>query len=198
MHYAGKDGIFGKTAPELVNSDNNPVGIDWDNDENAADDFVSTNELVAPLGKPIIVKLSSKDVIHSFGAQFFRVRQDAIHGMNGTLWFTPTTLSVDMADQLAKDLPTYVNDLQASSPPVNWLAAKDYPGYVNEGERLTNEILDRMYNNNKETVFAKPRTPAEIACSQLCGLGHFRMRGVINIVTQKEYDAWVKEQAPTE
>jgi cytochrome c oxidase subunit 2 len=34
----------------------------------------------------------------------------------------------------------------------------------------------------------------EISCSQLCGLGHFRMRGFINIQSQADYDTWVAEQ----
>ena len=35
----------------------------------------------------------------------------------------------------------------------------------------------------------------EIACSQLCGLGHCRMKGVYQIQTPQEYDAWLKEEA---
>ena len=35
----------------------------------------------------------------------------------------------------------------------------------------------------------------EINCSQLCGLGHYRMRGFYSIKTQAEYDAWLKETA---
>lgn len=35
----------------------------------------------------------------------------------------------------------------------------------------------------------------EIACAQLCGLGHFRMRGFYTIQSQAEYDAWIAEQS---
>ena len=34
----------------------------------------------------------------------------------------------------------------------------------------------------------------EINCSQLCGLGHYRMRGFYSSKTQEAYDAWMKEQ----
>ncbi|MBF0490104.1 MAG: cytochrome c oxidase subunit II [Candidatus Omnitrophica bacterium] len=34
----------------------------------------------------------------------------------------------------------------------------------------------------------------EIVCSQLCGLGHYRMRGVLNVLSQQDYDRWIKEQ----
>jgi cytochrome c oxidase subunit 2 len=35
----------------------------------------------------------------------------------------------------------------------------------------------------------------EINCSQLCGLGHFRMRGIYSIKTQAEYEAFLAEEA---
>ena len=34
----------------------------------------------------------------------------------------------------------------------------------------------------------------EITCSQLCGLGHFRMRGFVTIQTQDEFQKWLAEQ----
>jgi cytochrome c oxidase subunit 2 len=34
----------------------------------------------------------------------------------------------------------------------------------------------------------------EITCSQLCGLGHYRMRGFYSIKSQADYDAWLKEE----
>ncbi|MBV7528483.1 cytochrome c oxidase subunit II [Chitinophaga sp. sic0106] len=37
----------------------------------------------------------------------------------------------------------------------------------------------------------------EISCDQMCGSGHYSMRGVIVVETQEEYDAWVAKQ-PTQ
>ncbi|MBN9350014.1 MAG: cytochrome c oxidase subunit II [Chitinophagaceae bacterium] len=34
----------------------------------------------------------------------------------------------------------------------------------------------------------------EIVCSQLCGIGHFSMRGVVKVVTQDEFDAYIRNQ----
>ena len=36
----------------------------------------------------------------------------------------------------------------------------------------------------------------EIACDQLCGKGHFTMRGVVVVESQKEYNAWWIKQRP--
>ena len=35
----------------------------------------------------------------------------------------------------------------------------------------------------------------EINCSQLCGLGHYRMRGFMNIQTEAEFQSWLDEEA---
>ena len=34
----------------------------------------------------------------------------------------------------------------------------------------------------------------EIACSQLCGLGHYRMRGELHVVTAEGWAAWMKDE----
>jgi cytochrome c oxidase subunit 2 len=36
----------------------------------------------------------------------------------------------------------------------------------------------------------------EISCDQMCGNGHYSMKGVIEVVTQAEYDAWMAKQKP--
>src|SRR5258706_14200600 len=87
VHYAGRDGKFGKTMLSLVDADN-PLGLDR-TDPDAKDDITTINQLYLPVGKPVIVNLSSKDVIHSFGIPPYRVKQDVIPGMSIPLWFTP-------------------------------------------------------------------------------------------------------------
>jgi heme/copper-type cytochrome/quinol oxidase subunit 2 len=43
---------------------------------------------------------------------------------------------------------------------------------------------------------AAKKTCWEIACAQLCGLGHYRMRGFLNVYTAEEFAAWSASQAP--
>ena len=78
----------------------------------------------------MLVQLTSKDVIHSFGLFEMRVKQDAIPGMDIPVWFIPNRIG-------------------------------DY----------------------------------EIACSQLCGLGHYRMRGFISIKSDADYQNFLAEEA---
>jgi cytochrome c oxidase subunit 2 len=87
IHYAGADGVFGRTEPGLIDSVNK-IGLD-ESDPASKDDIVTENELHAPVNKPVILRLRSKDVIHSFFLPNFRVKQDAVPGMLIQIWFTP-------------------------------------------------------------------------------------------------------------
>jgi cytochrome c oxidase subunit 2 len=40
----------------------------------------------------------------------------------------------------------------------------------------------------------KPDFEYEIACSQLCGLGHFRMRGFVTVQSAADYQKWMADQ----
>lgn len=88
VRYAGADGQFGRTAPELYAYDN-PMGLD-ETDPAAGDDLVTLNEIVLPVNRPAHIRLQSKDVLHSFFLPAQRVKQDAVPGMTIDLWFVPT------------------------------------------------------------------------------------------------------------
>jgi len=35
----------------------------------------------------------------------------------------------------------------------------------------------------------------EIVCTQLCGLGHYNMKAYLEVMSQEDFDAWIKQQA---
>jgi cytochrome c oxidase subunit 2 len=41
-----------------------------------------------------------------------------------------------------------------------------------------------------------PNFVYEISCDQMCGKGHYSMRGVIVVETEEEYNKWLSEQKP--
>lgn len=123
IHYPGDDGVFGKTSPKLMGPAN-PLGLDPE-DPAGKDDIRTINQLHVPVNKPVIVNLTSKDVIHSFFLPVMRVKQDTVPGQSVKVWFE---------------------------------AAK------------TGKF--------------------EIACAQLCGLGHYRMRGLFFIDTPEDFAKW--------
>ena len=140
VHYAGPDGVFGRTDITLIDTQANPLGIDR-SDEAAKDDLTTLNQLYLPADRPVIVKLRSKDVIHSFGVPEFRVKQDAIPGLTIPIWFVPTVTTAEM----------------------------------------------RARTGNAEFQY-------EIACAQLCGLGHYRMRGFVTVLSADEFQTWLDEE----
>lgn len=48
------------------------------------------NELHVPLGEPVVLTMTSQDVIHSFFIPAFRLKQDVVPGRYTRLWFTAT------------------------------------------------------------------------------------------------------------
>jgi cytochrome c oxidase subunit II len=88
IHYPGPDGEFGITTPARVSA-TNPLGLDAGS-PGAADDVIVLNQLHVPIGRPVMIQLSSKDVIHSFGVPAMRVKQDAVPGVVTHVAFTPT------------------------------------------------------------------------------------------------------------
>jgi cytochrome c oxidase subunit II len=51
------------------------------------DDVVTLGELHVPVGRPVYLKLRSKDVVHSFYLPNYRTKIDAIPGSTTRLWF---------------------------------------------------------------------------------------------------------------
>jgi cytochrome c oxidase subunit 2 len=128
VHYPGPDGQFGRRELTMVSADN-LIGLDR-SDPAAKDDIVGINQLNLPVNRPALIRLTTKDVIHSFGLVEMRVKQDAVPGLEIPVWFIPDRVG-------------------------------DY----------------------------------EIACSQLCGLGHFRMKGFVSIQSEADFRNWLAEQA---
>ncbi len=57
------------------------------------DDVHVVNELHIWKGHPVVVHLTTRDVIHSFNLPNFRVKQDALPGKMIPVWFTPTKVN---------------------------------------------------------------------------------------------------------
>ena len=88
VRYPGPDGKFGRQEMKLVTS-SNIFGVD-PSDPDGKDDVQTINEIHMPVGKPALIYLTSKDVIHSFKLVAMRITQDAIPGLRIPFTFTPT------------------------------------------------------------------------------------------------------------
>jgi cytochrome c oxidase subunit 2 len=86
VRYPGPDGKLAKMTAAKVSKDN-PFGID-PQDPEGRDDFTTYGELVFPVGRPVRLYLSSKDVIHAFYVPEFRLYQDMVPGrVYDFVWF---------------------------------------------------------------------------------------------------------------
>jgi cytochrome c oxidase subunit 2 len=88
--YPGPDGAFGRQDMKLISNDN-IFGMD-PADPASKDDIQVLNEIHVPVDKPVLIYLSSKDVIHSLKILAMRVTQDAIPGLRIPVTFTPTKI----------------------------------------------------------------------------------------------------------
>lgn len=91
--------------------------------------FSSVNTMYLPVNKPVVLDMTSVDVIHSFYVPAFRTKRDTVPGMRTSYSFTPT------------------------------------------------ELGDFV-----------------IFCAEYCGTSHSAMRGVVKVVRQDRFDAWLDRQ----
>jgi cytochrome c oxidase subunit 2 len=85
----GEDGEFGITDAKLINVDN-PFGMDPDDPDGRDDVLVDDAIVHIPLGEPVRFWLRSKDVLHNFTVAQFRVKMDAVPGLESYMWLEPT------------------------------------------------------------------------------------------------------------
>ena len=64
-------------------------GYMWSWDFTYPEGIQTTNELRVPLGQPVKLRLTSRDVIHSFFIPDYKVKWDAVKGRENYLWFYP-------------------------------------------------------------------------------------------------------------
>ena len=87
----GEDGEFGNTDASLINADN-PFGMDADDPLGQDDVLINDATVHMPVGGPVLIWLRSKDVLHNFTVAQFRVKMDAVPGMESFMWLEPTKI----------------------------------------------------------------------------------------------------------
>jgi len=203
IHYPGPDGKFGRTEPKLVNEISNPIGLDRDGDPAAADDVVSINNFHVPKGRDVVVRLSSKDVIHSFAVPLLRVKQDVIPGMEIPVWFKAVKSNDEVREAMTTTvaLPTSEADIE---PFAHKHRGDVFMGDFGQGAAgqplaarggwVTKETIAALVQAKVVEVAVAPKDPVNIQCAQLCGLGHYRMLGQMQILEPDAFTQWLESQ----
>ncbi|MHC4065923.1 MAG: cytochrome c oxidase subunit II, partial [Planctomycetota bacterium] len=197
--------VFGQTAPELIEGDTNPIGLDPD-DPNGQDDVVEVNTLHIPKDKPILLRLTSNDVIHCFSVPLLRVKQDVVPGMEIPIWFTATQTSEQVRQWRARpvELPASPAEIERfvarnkfNGTTQDYLA-EDGSVIVGQGSSLSADAIDSLRAAGITEVSMAANDPIDIQCAQLCGLGHYRMRGTVKIHEPQDFETWYASAAQEE
>lgn len=133
-----KDNELGKHNYKMIDA-SNEFGLDL-SDKNSFDDFKSL-ELHIPVNKEILMKIRAKDVLHSVFLPHFRVKMDAVPGLQTHFKFTATKTTAEMREEL-------------NNPNFNY----------------------------------------EMACTEVCGRGHFSMKFPVVVDSEEDYQKWLSSQ----
>ena len=106
-------------------------------------------------------------------------------------------LGLDPGDPAGKDDVATINQLHipVNTPVSVQLTSKDVIHCFNlpvmriKQDAIPGMMIPVWFEANQTGDF-------EIACAQLCGLGHYRMRGFFIVESKDKFQAWLAEQAP--
>ncbi|MEO1625396.1 MAG: cytochrome c oxidase subunit II, partial [Bacteroidota bacterium] len=170
LRFPGDDGVLGAKNFRKITAINQ-LGQDWEDTKNL-DDIVSSapGEVIKlPVGKKVRVRITSRDVLHNFDLPHFRVKMDAVPGMPTYFVFKPSVTTEEYRARLGS-----VDD--KTGEPI-------YPEWHEPYDPEDPSVGPRWKNFNYE-----------LACAELCGKGHYSMRRIIEVVSEEEFNEWMKGQ----
>ena len=164
--YAGEDNALGKANVRLIEGINT-LGVDMA-DPNAKDDKV-TSEIHLPVGKRVVFKIRSQDVLHSAYMPHFRAQMNCVPGMVTQFSFIPSITTAEF-----RQFPETVEKVAN----INDLRRKRSIELINKGEEeLAPYEFDYL-----------------LLCNKICGASHYNMQMKIVVETQEEFDKWIAGQ----
>ena len=167
--YAGEDGVLGDANVSFLQDfdGKNLVGIDA-TDPNGFDDVV-VQELHLPVGREVIFKMRSQDVLHSAYMPHFRAQMNCVPGIITEFAFTPNITSEEMRQD---------PEVVAKVKKINKIRAEK----IKELVASCDVALDPY-----EFDFL-------LLCNKICGASHYNMQMKIIVETEKEFENWMSSQ----
>lgn len=164
--YAGDDKTLGKANVRLIEGINT-LGVDLA-DPAAQDDKV-VNELHLPVGKKVIFKMRSQDVLHSAYMPHFRAQMNCVPGMITQFSFTPAVTTADMRNDEA---------IVAKVDKINKIRNKKSKELAaSGGAALDPYTFDYL-----------------LLCNKICGASHYNMQMKIIVDTPADFKAWLTDK----
>lgn len=167
--YAGEDGVLGDANVRFLQDfdGKNLVGIDA-TDPNGFDDII-VQELHLPVGREVIFKMRSQDVLHSAYMPHFRAQMNCVPGMITEFAFTPKTTTEEM--RLNPEMIAKVKK-------INKIRLEKSKELVASGDTALDPYeFDYL-----------------LLCNKICGASHYNMQMKIIVESEKDYAKWIAEQ----
>ena len=121
---------------------------------------------------------------------------DGRFGRRDLSLITPTNVvGLDRSDPHAGDDVVSINrmNLPVDKPAIVYLSTQDVIHSLGIAEMRVKQ--DAIPGMEIPLWFEPTRTgDYQINCSQLCGLGHYRMKAEVSVQSQAEFDAWLAEE----
>ncbi|HAV53658.1 cytochrome c oxidase subunit II [Aequorivita vladivostokensis] len=164
--YGGNDNTLGEANVRLIEGVNQ-LGVD-PADPNGQDDKIVT-ELHLPVGRKVLIKMRSQDVLHSAYMPHFRAQMNCVPGMITQFAFTPTITTADMRmnDHIVEKVAN-INNIRKD---------KSEALIANGEEALEPYEFDYV-----------------LLCNKICGISHYNMQMKIIVESEEDYKAWLAEQ----
>jgi cytochrome c oxidase subunit 2 len=179
FRYAGPDGLFG-----------------------TADDIMTVNQMHVRAGENVQINESAKDVIHSFFVPQARLKQDAVPGMLSKTWFELDKVACwDLKKQQnvfftpdeMRDKKVALEGFALTAQKLNVTGEKSYRYDPFPGLKKIDILYEGRIQKRPVAEADYVQCPIEIACSQLCGIGHYRMIGYLYVDTPETYARWFNQ-----
>lgn len=164
--YAGEDNTLGEANVRFIEGVNT-VGLNV-NDTYADDDKITT-ELHLPVGKQVLFKFRSQDVLHSAYFPHFRAQMNVVPGMVTQFAFTPDITTAEMRDS------EYMVDKVKT---INEIRKENSKALMAEGEAPLDSYEFDYF----------------LLCNKICGDAHYNMQMKIVVESEEEYNQWLSEQ----
>jgi cytochrome c oxidase subunit 2 len=146
----------------------------------------------APAGTPIIEVMGEQ-----FAWNFRYSGLDGVFGKTDPAFISSTNpFGIDRTDPAAKDDIVSINQLHLPEGRPIRVRIRSHDvihSFYLPNQRIKQDAVPGM----QIELWFVPRKAGqfEIACSQLCGLGHYRMRAFLTVEPQEAYENWLTEQA---
>ncbi len=153
-----------------------------------------------------IMRYPGKD--KQFGKTYFKVINDEKSNSLGQIWEDNTDLKLKADKANYDDVVTTQTMYVVKGRPVKLIiSSRDVIHDVGLNHfRLKMDAVPGIpttlwFTPKYTTKEMKERTGNpdfvyEISCDQMCGNGHYSMKGIIEVVTQEEFDVWMAKQTP--